>query len=211
MLLIALFERSQLSCERQLCWIRLMVVVSAGLLFPSEDLAVFSKLEEVTTAQCWPVVSIREPGGFSIPSYSSPVLNPWSQVPGSSIMHLTSGPRIQTKILMACFQGPRFEFQFQVHGVVSCRPTPLFVICDLIQAMGWVLLGGPSKLELLWWMSRTAVHFFLVFNCSLILEIWGNSNHSRTCFVFSMYIVSCLWTSSKVAHWWWDRTTPMDF
>ena len=58
-------------------------------------------------------------------------------------------PRIQTKILMSCFQGPRFEFQFQVHGVVSCRPTPLFVICDLIQAMGWVLLGGPSKLELL--------------------------------------------------------------
>jgi len=58
-------------------------------------------------------------------------------------------PRIQTKILMSCFQGPRFEFQFQVHGVVSCRPTPLFVICDLFQAMAWVLLGGPCKLELL--------------------------------------------------------------
>ena len=42
-------------------------------------------------------------------------------------------PRIQTKILMSRFQGPRLEFQFQVHGVVSCRPMPLFVICDLFK------------------------------------------------------------------------------
>ena len=54
MLLIALYERSQLSCKRQLCFIRFMVVVSVGLLFLSQDLAyLFSKLEEVNMAQGW--------------------------------------------------------------------------------------------------------------------------------------------------------------
>ena len=53
-LLIALYERSQLSCKRQLCCIRFMVVVSVGLLFLSQDLAyLFSKLEEVNMAQGW--------------------------------------------------------------------------------------------------------------------------------------------------------------
>ena len=126
-----------------------MVVVSVGLLFLSQDLAyLFSKLEEVNMAQGWPlfpsqslVVSLFQ----AIVSLCEPLISSlWLQHHAFNLR-----PRIQTKILMSCFQGPRLEFQFQVHGVVSCRPTPLFVICDLFQAMAWVLLGGPCKLELL--------------------------------------------------------------
>ena len=98
MLLIALYERSQLSCKRQLCCIRFMVVVSVGLLFLSQDLAyLFFQTRRGQYGSGLAVVSIREPGGFSIPSYSSPVVNPCSQVCGSSIMLLTSGPGYRPK------------------------------------------------------------------------------------------------------------------
>ena len=37
--------------------------------------------------------------------------------------------------------------------------------------MGWAQLGGPHKLELLGKISRTAVHFFLVFDIKLFIDI----------------------------------------
>ena len=136
-------------CKRQLCFIRFMVVVSVGLLFLSQDLAYFfSKLEEVNMAQGWrlfPSESLVVSLFQATVSLCEPLISSlWLQHHAFNLR-----PRIQTKILMSRFQGPRFDFQLQVHVVVSCRPTPLFVICDLFQAMAWVLLGGPCKLELL--------------------------------------------------------------
>ena len=149
MLLIALYERSQLSCKRQLCCIRFMVVVSVGLLFLSEDLAYFFPNSK---RSIWPRAGgcfHQRAWWFLYPKLQLPCREPlisslWLQHHAFNLR-----PRIQTKILMSRFLGPRFDFQLQVHVVVSCRPTPLFVICDLFQAMAWVLLGGPCKLELL--------------------------------------------------------------
>ena len=109
---------------------------------------IFSKLEEVNMAQGWrlfPSESLVVSLSQATVSLCEPLISSlWLQHHAFNLR-----PRIQTKILMSRFQGPRFDFQLQVHVVVSCRPTPLFVICDLFQAMAWVLLGGPCKLELL--------------------------------------------------------------
>ncbi len=51
--------------------------------------------------------------------------------------------------------------------------------------MGWAQLGGPHKLELLGEISRTAVHFFLVFDikCFIDIESMGVSTSSSASFL----------------------------
>ena len=149
MLLIALYERSQLSCKRQLRFIRFMVVVSVGLFFyhrtwlisfPNSKRSIWLRAGGCFHQRAWRFLYPK----LQLPCREPLISSLWLQHHAFNLR-----PRIQTKILMSRFQGPRLEFQFQVHGVVSCRPTPLFVICDLFQAMAWVLLGGPCTLELL--------------------------------------------------------------
>ena len=67
--------------------------------------------------------------------------------------------------------------------------------------MGWAQLGGPHKLELLGKNSRTAVHFFLVFDIKLFIDIYkhGGLNIAASPLFDLIYVVSCFWALSKVA------------